>query len=267
MIKKRQTVYIGNTNADTEKLTMIKYSITILLLCTYVNKTEGQNAKISDNFPCNCIVKEWWPSCYKGTYYFFPSGKYVFEHGGIGYTRKQIDIGTWERRQYQIFITIDTIVGIRGVGEPLNDEANFAANPDDYYHFKYYAPYEKWVKESQVIPIEGFLREDCEVDTSILATTSGLQLDEYRLKGVYKIASCKLLKEADLKDYSKAELRLMRNEIFARYGYSFKSEQLKSYFSSKKWYYPSDDYNEKFLNYIEKQNIRLIREMESHITD
>ena len=63
-------------------------------------------------------------------------------------------------------------------------------------------------------------------------------------------------------------LRLARNEIFARHGYSFKDEELKNYFSQWSWYEPTDISSEEIeniLNDYEKQNLQLIREIESQI--
>lgn len=63
-------------------------------------------------------------------------------------------------------------------------------------------------------------------------------------------------------------LRLARNEIFARHGYSFKDEELKNYFSQWSWYEPTDISSEEIeniLNNYEKQNLQLIREIESQI--
>lgn len=51
---------------------------------------------------------------------------------------------------------------------------------------------------------------------------------------------------------SKEELRFIRNEIFARKGYVFKSEDLNSYFKSKPWYAP--DANAKISLSDEEQN-------------
>ena len=75
-------------------------------------------------------------------------------------------------------------------------------------------------------------------------------------------ASLRLLSEDELSKYSKDELRIMRNEIFAFHGYQFKSEDLKAYFTNQQWYKTSEqDINER-LNKIEKTNISLIRELE-----
>lgn len=78
----------------------------------------------------------------------------------------------------------------------------------------------------------------------------------------YPETSLKYLKEVDLADYSKKELRLMRNEIFAFHGYKFNSKDLKEYFSNKNWYKPSDKNVNERLNKFERANIKLIQKLE-----
>lgn len=75
----------------------------------------------------------------------------------------------------------------------------------------------------------------------------------------------RVLTREELEGYSKGELAYIRNEIFARYGYVFKEEPYKSYFSNKSWYQPDYDIgaDTDVLNSIEKQNISLIKEMEN----
>ncbi|MBW1295953.1 YARHG domain-containing protein [Aquimarina litoralis] len=58
------------------------------------------------------------------------------------------------------------------------------------------------------------------------------------------------------------ELRLLRNEIFARKGYVFKDEILNDYFLKKEWYQPNVQ-AEVVLSDIEKQNIELIKKVET----
>ena len=62
-----------------------------------------------------------------------------------------------------------------------------------------------------------------------------------------------------LADKSLTELRFMRNEIFARHGYIFKSEDLNAYFSDKSWYSPIRSDVTKLLTEIDKYNIQLIK--------
>jgi hypothetical protein len=53
-------------------------------------------------------------------------------------------------------------------------------------------------------------------------------------KGSYPQASYKVLKPADLIGYTKDQLTLIRNKVFARYGYTFsKNERLGLYFTKK----------------------------------
>ena len=74
------------------------------------------------------------------------------------------------------------------------------------------------------------------------------------------------LDDDDLSSLSKDELKLARNEIFARYGYIFKSKELKDYFSGKDWYEPSikpSKWKDSMLNKYEKKNVKLIKKYEA----
>lgn len=80
--------------------------------------------------------------------------------------------------------------------------------------------------------------------------------------GKYPEASERILTSRDLITMSKYELKIMRNEIFARHGYIFKTDEMKSYFNSQSWYEPMYDNVDIMLNSIEKRNIILIKEYE-----
>jgi len=56
-----------------------------------------------------------------------------------------------------------------------------------------------------------------------------------------KIESFEFLKDQELKSKSVDELRLLRNEVFARKGYVFKSTDLQDYFKNKPWYKPDSN--------------------------
>jgi len=71
--------------------------------------------------------------------------------------------------------------------------------------------------------------------------------------------SQRLLTENDLIGLSKEELRIMRNEIYARHGYIFKSQDLRDYFSSKSWYSPQYNDISSKLSTVEKKNVEFIR--------
>jgi DNA-binding beta-propeller fold protein YncE len=59
-----------------------------------------------------------------------------------------------------------------------------------------------------------------------------------------------------------ARLRLLRNEIFARKGYRFKSADLNSYFSSFDWYKQTRNRNEIRLSKSERENVNLMQRLE-----
>ncbi|MDO8734549.1 MAG: YARHG domain-containing protein, partial [Elusimicrobiota bacterium] len=71
-----------------------------------------------------------------------------------------------------------------------------------------------------------------------------------------------LEKYSDLKNMTRDDLRNLRNEIYARHGYIFKSEDLSVYFRSKEWYIPNPDFSESKLSAEEIKLITEIRELE-----
>lgn len=78
-------------------------------------------------------------------------------------------------------------------------------------------------------------------------------------------SNSRTLEWTELEGMSKYELRLARNEIYARYGRKFTSKDLQKYFGRQSWYSPeiqADKFNENMLSEIEKKNIQTIKEVE-----
>lgn len=64
----------------------------------------------------------------------------------------------------------------------------------------------------------------------------------------------------DLNNYTVEELFLARNEMLARYGYTFESyPKLRAYFDSKSWYKPTTSFSGELINDVEKSNIDIIK--------
>jgi len=144
----------------------------------------------------------------------------------------------------------------------------------DGYEVRTYAPFTVYILDTEVV-IDYDLTEKYNIENYVgfLSLQYGsphdviykngekpkLLLTTYRK---YPEATVKRLSKDDLVSFSPSELRIMRNEIFADYGYIFKSEDLSSYFTSQKWYKPRyKDVLEK-LTEIEKYNIQLIAQEE-----
>ncbi len=73
------------------------------------------------------------------------------------------------------------------------------------------------------------------------------------------------LKKSDLVGLSKKELRIARNEIYARHGRRFNDKDLQEYFESQAWYegtVPADEFSEDVLSSIEKKNALFIKHFE-----
>jgi len=69
----------------------------------------------------------------------------------------------------------------------------------------------------------------------------------------------------ELLEKQSSELRIIRNEIFARHGYIFKSEDLAEYFGKKKWYKPQFDKVDKYLTPEDKEYIKVIKKAENYV--
>lgn len=67
----------------------------------------------------------------------------------------------------------------------------------------------------------------------------------------------------DLRDLDKAQLRLMRNAVYARHGRTFKSVDLQSLWECYTWYKKNPNYSDSLLTDIDKYNIELIQKYEA----
>ncbi|HEY0077199.1 MAG TPA: YARHG domain-containing protein [Pyrinomonadaceae bacterium] len=75
------------------------------------------------------------------------------------------------------------------------------------------------------------------------------------------------LKEQMLDGLGLYELRLLRNEVYARRGRQFRTEWLAQYFYSQPWYEPMDEFKEPELSPVEQQNIETIVRYENRLKE
>lgn len=76
------------------------------------------------------------------------------------------------------------------------------------------------------------------------------------------LLSTRKLTYSDISSLSKPQLRILRNEIYARHGYIFKSADLKAYFSKYPWYKPLYGDVTSKMSGIEKYNAAFIKKYE-----
>lgn len=86
-------------------------------------------------------------------------------------------------------------------------------------------------------------------------------------KGYILPTDSQYITEADLYPFNEEEVKLIRNEIYARHGYSFTMEKFREYFNSKSWYTENPNVNAQTfgtdqMNEFERANVHTIKAYE-----
>lgn len=206
--------------------------------------------------PSGVILGEYYASD-NSTYYFCPDGKAVLDYGMNA--RSQM-LGTWRMAGDTVYFHFTRRVWERGVGATLP----LAGNEEIYEEYVLsitYTDENDYFVWSEILQL---LKDDPNYPFELkapFADCSEFNFDE-ELPGRFAYASSRPLSYSDLENLAPGTLRLMRNEIFARYGYIFKSQDLRTHFESTSWYEPRFKDVEEYLSELEKQNIKFIREYE-----
>lgn len=82
--------------------------------------------------------------------------------------------------------------------------------------------------------------------------------------GKYPQSSTRKLTSKDVENLKNEELRIMRNEIYARHGYSFKLADMRGHFDKLDWYMPMAIDITTNLTQLEKDNAALIKRYEKY---
>lgn len=90
--------------------------------------------------------------------------------------------------------------------------------------------------------------------------------DDYYSDYIIPYSDTKKLTRSDIEGLTKVELRLARNEIYARHGRRFNDEELQAYFDAKDWYdgwiEPEDFIDSEQLTKLERRNAKFIKKFE-----
>lgn len=76
--------------------------------------------------------------------------------------------------------------------------------------------------------------------------------------------STEVLSENSLDQMFTEDLRVLRNEIYARHGRIFKDAELQKYFEAQNWYQPNPEFTDESLTETEYKNLSAIREAETY---
>lgn len=83
--------------------------------------------------------------------------------------------------------------------------------------------------------------------------------------GVFPETKFEIISDETLSDMIPEALQIMRNEIYARYGYTFrKGGEMASYFNNQNWYAAEETNVDNWLTDIEKQNVENIQRIEKY---
>ena len=135
----------------------------------------------------------------------------------------------------------------------------------------------QWLSDIELMvsgTIEGYVTSDSNTTFfTVRVTPDSSSVWGYRLLGIDRwdtylapYADSRLLTEEDVRDWSEEQLRLARNEIYARHGRIFADEQLQRFFESRNWYRGTvapEDFNDSVLNEYEIANRDFIVQYEN----
>lgn len=85
---------------------------------------------------------------------------------------------------------------------------------------------------------------------------------------IFYDSAVRYLTDEEVSNLSLQQMCYARNEIYARRGYIFQSQELRDYFGSKSWYYPTvpaQSFSDQVFNNVEITNIGLLKKYEYSI--
>lgn len=225
------------------------------------NISETKMLKTHDlEFPKDFVITELGNAGDDIDYLFYQDNKLLIRDL---YSDNDYRSGNWIFKNDTIFLKLNVHFGKRGLGEQNILEGMETVESSHEYGYNDYANFVEYIEQNEKISINDLKNKyQYRIDTLKFASDLIIDLNNFKLDGEYSLASMKLLDSVDLVGFSTKQLRLMRNEIFARYDYIFNSQDLREYFGPKKWYMPKNENVDLYLTEIEKKNIELIRRLE-----
>ena len=155
---------------------------------------------------------------------------------------------------------IRTEMGINEAKELLNDKYESVEGTEG--ELTYYD-----ISDGLSIGIQS--EDDKVTELAVRRLTDDVVEDYLQQVYIFPHSDSEYLTEDQVREYDADTLRIGRNEIFARHGVTFDSEDLQSYFEGMPWYEGaisvSDFDSDSVFNEYEKANVELIKKIEDEL--
>lgn len=234
----------------------MRFLLSCLILCLLAIASYGQIMFGMDTVPASSFTK--WqtstPKAYEGVYHF---GESEWESDFVvvvsnGVVTAQIRSGGWAKNSERWKKFYQTLTNVKIIGNRFYSKET----EGDFVTFFYEGEKNYGLRVKKLWSVSATKQQ-------VEAGTRTGPLTNY-FGGSYPQASYKILKPAELARYSKEQLALMRNEVFARYGYAFsKNEKMRLYFKKQEWYQVEKVSLDLALTPIEKKNIVTLQAAEA----
>lgn len=105
------------------------------------------------------------------------------------------------------------------------------------------------------------------VTASVLPTATPSLSSSKAISGDYVIADSdtRAISESELYNLTPWQLKVARNEIYARHGRPFVHKDLQCYFATKSWYHGNPNYSDSLLTSVDNKNVATILAYEESI--
>lgn len=191
--------------------------------------------------------------------------KYILDENGASYRKITSD---YDSKGYEVYA--ETILKI--IFSDVLENKNISINGknvkiyDRTYKFNLWPSY---TDDFGAICLSGYILKIEGISANIYATERVGRWDSKRTDEIIQTIPLFYWNYDDLSssivrcENNKESLRLLRNLIYAKHGYSFKSEDLKKIFSDFKWYKIDSNFSEDKLSNFEKSWIKDIQKYEN----
>jgi hypothetical protein len=220
--------------------------------------------------PLGFIVEELANPSQEVEWIFYSNGDFVLDcvpYDDLDYWYR---IGKWNLDNDTLSIFFEKLIFSRGAGELIDVEPSYRFQGGkrhkdyvltihlDFEHQKY-----NWKNyKNNVI---NKVNSEWRIITNQIPPSRSFSKFNKKLVGDFTELSMDLVDSSYIQKISETgKLSIARNEIFARYGYIFKSEELRNYFSNQEWYSPRYSDVTLYLTDIEKNNIEKILKTEEN---